>query len=135
MRGCYQFVNNATPFKSELERASDLYNKNFGNLKAQCYFKLKECMERRTIKVNADGQLKDQISLELDNILIKTSASDAKTYLESKEDMKKRMNGQSPDHSDALMMRMIWLVKEDNSDVKEEDLGVFEIDYSDVLGI
>lgn len=54
MRGCYQFVNNATAHKSNSERANEYVQNNFGNLKAQCYFKLKEMMERRLIRVHAD---------------------------------------------------------------------------------
>ena len=123
LRGCYNFVNNASPFKTNMEKNTDIYKQNFGNMKAQCYFMLKQYMERRAIRVNADGLLKNAITLQLDNVLVKPqTGADTKVYLESKEDMKKRMNGKSPDHCDAIAMRMIWVVRQENDEVREEDL-------------
>ena len=44
--------------------------RNYANLKAQCYFKLKEMMEKRLIRVYADGVIRDKLSEELENIFI-----------------------------------------------------------------
>lgn len=130
VRGCANFVNSQAPFKFDIERKWFVV-KNFSNLKTQCYFKLKELMERRKIRVRIDWQIKSDMSRELENIYIKKSWKDSKTSIESKDDLRKRI-GRSSDFADALMMRMYWIVKdlEEHSDIQE---WVYEIDYSDVL--
>lgn len=130
LRGCINFVNNATPFKFEAERKQYVV-KNYWNLKTQCYFKLKEQMERRLVRVNADWQAKDDLSWELENIFIKQTDNDGKIYIESKEALRKRLN-RSSDYADMLMMRMIFLVK-DLEERVDTATGVFEVDYSDLL--
>lgn len=132
LRGCINFVNNATPFKTNSEINSDYFKSNFGNLKAQCYFKLKEHMEKRTVRVVAEWSLKDTISNELDNILLKNENKDNKIFLESKEELRVRL-GRSPDYADMIMMRMIWHVREEETNVRQQDLGVFETDWNSVL--
>lgn len=126
------FVNNATPYKSPAETNSMYVVRNYGNMKAQCYMKLKELMEKRQVRVYADGQVKDDICNELDNIVVKNLDKDTKVYMESKEEMKRRL-GRSPDYADNLMMRMIWIVRNDVQTVREEDTGVFETNWDDVL--
>jgi hypothetical protein len=60
------------------------------------------------------------LSEELDNILIKNGDNDtSKTLLETKDEMKRRI-GRSPDYSDALMMRFIFVVREEESKVEEQ---------------
>ena len=101
LRGCYQFHNNSRPIESEVDN-------NYWNLKAQCYFKLHFLSEKRLIRINASGKDKDEIILELENILRKKPDSDSKILLESKEDMKKRLWDNSPDIADSIMMRMVF---------------------------
>jgi hypothetical protein len=52
--------------------------------------------------------------------------------LESKDDLKKRL-GRSPDFADMLSMRMIRHVRDEDKQVRDEDLGVFEVDWSDTI--
>lgn len=85
-------------------------NNNYSNMKTQCYFKLKELMEKRLVKVNADGDIQDKLSQELNNTMLKNELSDQKIQLESKDDMKRRI-GRSPDIADAIMMRMYYELK------------------------
>lgn len=66
-------------------------------------------MEKRTIRVEADGDVKESLQRELDNILVKDNLKEQKIRLESKEEMKKRL-GNSPDYADAIMMRMYFVV-------------------------
>ena len=101
LRWCYQFHNNARPIETEVDN-------NYWNLKAQCYFMLHFLAEKRLIKLNASWQDKDEICLELENILKKNPDKDWKILLESKEDMKKRLWDNSPDIADSIMMRMIF---------------------------
>ena len=102
-------------------------------MKAQCYYTLKDLMEKRLIRVEAEGTIKDTICSELDNIIVKNPDKDnMKIYLESKEEMKKRL-GRSPDYSDNLCMRMIWIVRDEVQHVQDSDLGVFETNWDEVL--
>lgn len=101
LRWCYQFHNNARPIETEVDN-------NYWNLKAQCYFMLHFLAEKRLIKLNASWQDKDEICLELENILKKNPDKDWKILLESKEDMKKRLWDNSPDIADSIMMRMVF---------------------------
>jgi hypothetical protein len=58
-------MNNSSPIVQKDEQ------RNYGNLKAQCYFKLKYLMEKRELKIDASGEILDRIQNELDNIIIK----------------------------------------------------------------
>ena len=88
-------------------------------------------MERRLIRVNATGQLLGDISDELENMFIRNNEKDSKIYMESKDEIKKRIN-RSPDYADALMFRMIWLVKEIET-TSNVETGVFETNWDSVL--
>lgn len=124
LRGCVNFMNNASPIvqKDEL--------RNYANLKTQCYFKLKYLMEKRLVRIEASGEVQDRIQTELDNIVVKDVDSENKVRLESKDDMKKRL-GHSPDYADAIMMRMYWELNKTNSPVTKTD--VITISYDDIL--
>ena len=117
-------MNNASPIvqKDEL--------RNYANLKTQCYFKLKYKMEKREIRMEASGEIRDRIQTELDNIVVKDVDSENKVKLESKEDMKKRL-GHSPDYADAIMMRMYRELNKTSSPVTKTD--VITINYDDIL--
>lgn len=98
VRWCVQFVNNG--------RATEW---NYSNIKTQCYYEMRRLMEKRLIKIDASGDVKDRLSQELSNIKLKNEFTDQKIQLESKEEMKKRI-GRSPDIADSLMMRMYYEV-------------------------
>ena len=123
LRWCINFVNNG--------KAIDEFWKtnNFGNLKTQCYFKLKELMEKRGIRLNADWKHKDSLMQELSNILLKNELSDTKILLESKDDMKRRI-WRSPDIADMVMMRMYYEIKPVS---KKEQTEIFTVNYDNVL--
>ena len=114
LRGCVNFVNNQSPHKFHEEKKWYVV-KNFWNLKAQCYFKLKEMLERRKLRVYADWEIRDQLSQELENIFIKDFDKDGKLRIEWKDDLRKRL-WRSSDFSDMLMFRMIWVVKKDETE-------------------
>jgi hypothetical protein len=103
LRGCVNFMNNGSPIVQKDE------NRNYANLKTQCYFKLKYLMEKREIRLNTSWELKDKIQSELDSIVVKDFEGENKLRLESKEELKKRL-GHSPDYADAIMMRMYWVL-------------------------
>ena len=130
LRGCTNFVNNSRPYRFEAEKKGYVI-RNYANLKAQCYFKLKEMMEKRLIRVYADWVIRDKLSEELENIFISGIDTDWKVKIEDKKDLKRRIN-RSPDFADAIMFRMIFLVQETevNSDIVT---WTFEIDYDSIL--
>ena len=104
LRGCYNFHNAASPIKTEQQE-------KFWNLKTQCYFKLREKAEKREIRINADGQIKDFLCEELENTMLKNPENDWKVLLESKEELKRRI-WRSPDSADAIMMRMVFTIEQ-----------------------
>lgn len=103
LRWCVNFMNNSRPFDIDSKQ-------NFANLKTQCYFKLKEVAEKRNIRIYADWDIKETLSQELSNIMLKNEFTDQKIQLESKEDMKRRL-WRSPDIADCVMMRMYYTVR------------------------
>lgn len=104
LRWCYNFHNNARAIKTEQDE-------KFWNLKTQCYFKLREQAEKRNIRINADWKVKDLLSQELENIMLKNPENDWRVLLESKEELKRGL-GRSPDIADAIMMRMVYTIQE-----------------------
>lgn len=130
LRGCTNFVNNSRPYRFEPEKKWFIL-RNYANLKAQCYFKLKEMMEKRLVRVYADWVIRDKLSEELENIFISGIDTDGKVKIEDKKDLKRRIN-RSPDFADAIMFRMIFLVQETEAN-SEIVTGTFEIDYDSIL--
>ena len=93
------FNNNAAPLKG----------KNYGNLKAECAFKLKELVETDQIYVK-DQTYRKQIIADLENICREPLDDEGKIRLEKKSKHKER-TGKSPDFFDSLLMRMIFEIK------------------------
>lgn len=101
--GCKGFVNNSRPLPEDGEV------KNYANLRSQCYFKLSQMVNQNLVYLhNIDGQVKDLIAEELEQIKQKDIDKDGKLAIIGKEIIKQNI-GRSPDYSDALMMRMWFL--------------------------
>ena len=85
--------------------------KEFSNLRSQCYYKLAEMINSSKIYITCESQeVKDRITKELG--AIKRSdidADDKKKSIISKKHMKELL-GFSPDYADMLMMRMIYVI-------------------------
>ena len=95
------FVNNSSP----------LHGQNYSNLKSQCYVKLSELFKENKISLNVmDPNVIDDLTQELLSVRLKDTDKDNKVAVHSKEEMKKIL-GKSPDISDAIMMRMLFEVK------------------------
>lgn len=124
LRWCVNFVNNWSAIQEQDEI------RNYANLKTQCYFKLKELMEKRMIRVNASWLIKEKIERELDNIVLKNVDAEQKLKLESKEEMKKRL-WHSPDYADAIMMRMYWNITRKWSPNTHTD--IITVSFDDML--
>lgn len=100
---CQGFVNNSKPLKV------DGKEENFANLKTQCYYKLAEYINRNEIYVDCDSNVEKHLSEELEYVRLAKELDTSRITLLSKDEVKKRI-GRSPDYSDALMMRMYYLV-------------------------
>jgi len=78
----------------------------FVNLKAECYYKLAELVEKGTITFRVNSH-KNVIIEELESIRRHRPLGDNKLSVTPKEELKRRM-GKSPDYADAIMMRMYF---------------------------
>ena len=99
LQGAKPFNNNSAP----------IIDKNYGNLKAECAFKLKEMFESNLIYFECQEFRKQFIS-DLETIHREPMNDEGKIRLEKKSDHKKR-TGKSPDFFDSLIMRMIFELK------------------------
>ena len=105
LRGVQSFINNSRPI--ELQNEPNIYQ----NLKAQCYYKLSEYIEKGRIKmVGIQPETFEYISQELQVIKQKDIDSDGKLSIIPKDQMKKIL-GRSPDYADSIMMRMYYELK------------------------
>ena len=93
------FVNNSLALK----------DKNFGNLKSECAYKLRELMLNNLIYCE-DQTFRSQIVSELESIRLAEPDPEAKIKLERKKYHKER-TGKSPDFFDSLLMRMVFELK------------------------
>lgn len=100
---CKGFVNNSSPLENPITRSKE----NYDNLKSQCYYKLAELINDNKIYINADGNQKQKIIEELEQVKQKAVDNDTKKGIIPKDKVK-ALIGRSPDFSDCLAMRMIF---------------------------
>lgn len=95
------FINNSRPLNSE----------NYINLKTQCYYMLSEYINSNKIYISAELSEKQKQSLieELEQVKAADIDSDGKLKIVPKSEIKSLI-GRSPDYSDALMMRMVFVL-------------------------
>lgn len=77
---------------------------NFGNLRAEGYWQLRELFRTNQIKIPAGTPAAERLAGQLAGLKYKTMAG--RIYIESKDDMKRR-GKQSPDLADALMLAFL----------------------------
>lgn len=105
LKGCYNFNNGAKPLRGE----------NFQHLKAQCMFRLADAINKNEIHFDVkDRKTKDDIIQEFEQIKRLDLDGDGKLKVISKAEMKLNI-GRSPDYLDAIMMRMVLLLKSKGS--------------------
>ncbi|MFS4446721.1 terminase large subunit domain-containing protein [Maribacter sp. 2307UL18-2] len=83
---------------------------NFANLKTQCYFKLAEMINDGLIHVRCSPEVEKSLSQELEWVRLPKEIDTSKITILSKERIKEYL-GRSPDYSDALMMRMWFILR------------------------
>ena len=95
---CIGFTNNARPLKGE----------NYQNLKAQCFYKLADLINKGQIGISCpDINVKNQIIEECEQVRMKDADKDNKLQILSKETIK-AIIGRSPDYADAMAMRCYY---------------------------
>lgn len=93
------FTNNSAPIK----------DKQYGNLKTECAFKLKDLIEDNQIFIECRDHFK-QVMADLEAIRREPMNDDKKVFLEKKSKHQER-TGKSPDFFDSLLMRMIFEIR------------------------
>lgn len=110
MRGIRGFVANSTPIEQ-----NDI-KQNYKNLKSQCYYLLADRINNHQVAVRiSDDSIRALLIEELEQVKSKDADSDSKLQIIPKEQVKELL-GRSPDYSDTLMMRMIFELKQPESD-------------------
>ena len=87
-----------------------VHPERFMNLKAECYYKLGEIIEKGGLTFPGLSHLRDTIVKELDVIRRKNPDADGKLMVTSKDEIQ-RSHGFSPDCADSLMMRAFFELK------------------------
>lgn len=106
--GAKGFVNNS---KQILKSDNQFKQTNFSNLKSQCYFMLADYVNQGKIGISCeDIEVKRMLVEDLEQIKKKDPDKDGRLQITPKEDIKENLL-RSPDFSDALMMRMLFVLK------------------------
>jgi len=104
------FVNGSSPIQEANENLQNSKRYNYRNLRAQCYFKMAECINKEIMGCykDIDPEVKSWITQELEHIKRKdVDKNENKLQIVSKEDIKDSL-GRSPDFSDAIMERFLF---------------------------
>jgi len=102
---CQGFVSSHTAIKIKGKK------ENYANLKAQCYFKLAEKINKGEVYFKTrDIVLQATIVEELEHLKRKDPDKDGKLAIMGKDKIKEEI-GRSPDYSDAMMMRIYFDIK------------------------
>jgi len=88
---------------------------DFLNLKTQLYYKLAELINTNQIKVNCNQEIQTKLMQELQVVKRTKVDSDGKIQMTSKDEVK-RLISRSPDYSDAMAYRMLWILQEQEFD-------------------
>lgn len=118
LSGVKGFVNNGKAYETLLVKNKERVREeavkihNYGNLKAQCYFKLSDYVNDGRISFYNEiiPSVKQLLIEDLDQIKRRDPDKDGKLLIIPKEDIKERL-GRSTDYGDAFMMRMLFEVK------------------------
>jgi phage terminase large subunit len=99
------YLKDARPFNNN---GKPLNDENFQNIKTQCYYKLAELVETNQIYIQPE-EYRSQITEELEQVK-RVDNGDGKLKIIDKQTIKKLL-GRSPDFSDSMAMRMVFVLK------------------------
>lgn len=108
---CIGFVANAKPLETgEYDANGEQIIDNYDMLKSQCGFKLAEKINKNEVFEDADPEVQDVVTEELEQLKQKSVDSDGKKGLMPKDDIKSNI-GRSPDDLDNYIMRAYFDIK------------------------
>ena len=99
LKTAYNFVGGSSP----------LNNENYANLRTQCYFKMAEMVNTFKVYCKTKSNSEDLIK-ELDATR-KVPYVFGRVKMESKDDIKKKIGGRSPDFADCFSMRAVFFYR------------------------
>lgn len=121
IRGAKEFVNNAAalpnPRRDTRDEKGNVKAENYPNLKTQCYYRSGDSVNRGEYKIServANMMYDDKMTVRqrfmFERKAIKRANTDAdgKLCIIKKEEMKAKLNGDSPDLMDMWMMREVF---------------------------
>ena len=120
IRGAVPFNGGAAPLAVKDEASGRLIKENYFNLKTQCYYRTGDRVRNGQMKINkkvADKMYDNQMTIrqrfmyERKAIRRDKADNDGKLRIIGKDEMKVKLNGDSPDLLDMFMMREIFELK------------------------
>jgi len=119
LRGVKGFMGNRSPLVNPNPANPDQLKQNFGNLRAQCCYKMSDIINEHKASVSfTDEKAKELLASDIEQYKKKNPDSDKKLYIIDKKEMKKEL-GRSPDFGDCFMMRM-WFILKESADKQDE---------------
>lgn len=120
IRGAIPFNGGAAPLAVKDEMSGRLIKENYMNLKTQCYYRSGDRVRNGQMKINERvfNKMYDQTMTIRQRFMFERKAIkrdkadyDGKLRIVGKDEMKVKLNGDSPDLMDMLMMREIFELK------------------------
>jgi hypothetical protein len=120
IKGSLPFNGGGATISVQDKTSGRMIRENYFNLKTQCYYRLGDRVSRGEVKINEKcaNKMYDNTMTVKQRFLFERKAikrakvdSDGKLRIISKEDMKTKLNGDSPDLMDMFMMREIFELK------------------------
>jgi hypothetical protein len=121
IRGAIPFNGGASPIEVKDNASNKLIKENYQNLKTQCYYRSGDKVNRGDMKINercankmydATMTVRQRFMYERKAIKRAKVDMDGKLRIIGKDEMKVKLNGDSPDLMDMFMMREIFDLKQ-----------------------
>lgn len=128
LRGTKGFNANSSPIEINLTQVQisqgvghpKFIKENYRNLKTQCSYKLAEYVNNHKIGIRLDGEDKQLLIAELEQIKRKDPDKEGRLEIESKDKVKEIL-GRSPDLADVFVMRM-WFELRPIEEITPQDM-------------
>lgn len=118
IKGSREFINNSAarphPQRPQRDKRNNIIGENYANLKTQCYYRSGDSVNKGEYRINerVANMMYDQTMTVRQRFMFERNAikrdktdEDGKLCLLKKEEMKTKLNGESPDLMDMFMMR------------------------------
>lgn len=120
IKGAVPFNGGVAPMATKDPASGKLIKENYYNLKTQCYYRMGDRTNRGEVKIsnvcgnkmyNNSMTVKQRFLFERKAIKRDKVDSDGKLKIIGKDEMKTKLNGESPDLMDMFMMREVFELK------------------------